>query len=43
MFSDGASSYGGSFRPGMAPQVDLNKLDKMIAVHSDVACMMYFA
>jgi len=41
--SDGASSYGGSFRPGMAPQVDLNKLDKMIAVHSDVSCMMYFA
>jgi len=37
-------SFAGSYRGGaMATQLDLNKLDKMINVHSDVACMMYFA
>lgn len=40
--SDGGS-FAGSYRNGMNTQLDLNKLDKMITVHSDVACMMYFA
>jgi len=41
--SDGGS-FTGSYRSGgMATQLDLNKLDKMITVHSDVSCMMYFA
>lgn len=41
------SEYGsttGSYNSGGAqPTLDLHKLDKMITVHSDVSCMMYFA
>ena len=36
------SSYGGRSGGGMAPTLDLDKLDKMITVHSDLQCKMYF-
>lgn len=36
------SSYGGRSTGGMPPKLDLDKLDKMIAVHSDLQCKMYF-
>jgi len=36
------SSYGGRSGGGMTPTLDLDKLDKMITVHSDLQCKMYF-
>lgn len=36
------SSYGRSSNGGAEPKLDLDKLDKMITVHSDLQCKMYF-
>ena len=41
LFSDAGSSFNGRHgQPLTKP--DLHKLDKMITVHSDVSCKMYF-
>ena len=39
-YSDAGSTFSGG--RGAPPQLDLQKLDKMINVHSELNCKMYF-